>query len=80
MVWHGVPREMVGDTVFPLLQLHEIDPKLYESQEASAYGWKTNSPAPRLSSGSPPLPSTATYAPDGAVTDSERNGHHRSAG
>lgn|GEM_PF-1847370 len=38
VVWHGVPRDMVGQTLFPLGQLREVDAALYESQKAKYVG------------------------------------------
>jgi hypothetical protein len=37
-VWHGVPRDMVGETLFPLGQLRDVDVLLYESQRAKYAG------------------------------------------
>ena len=38
VVWHGVPKGMVGDTVVPLGQLRLLDPDLYETQKAKYAG------------------------------------------
>ena len=37
-VWHGVPQEMVGETLFPLGQLRDVDAALYELQKAKYAG------------------------------------------
>lgn len=38
MVWHGVPRDMVGETLFPLGQLRAIYPDRYQVQAAKYAG------------------------------------------
>jgi hypothetical protein len=38
VVYHGVPKDMVGDTIFPLNQLRDIAPALYELQKAKYTG------------------------------------------
>jgi len=38
VVWHGVPRGMVGSTVVPLGQLRSLDSDLYENQKAKYAG------------------------------------------
>ena len=37
-VWHGVPRDMIGETLFPLSQLRDVDEELYEAQRAKYAG------------------------------------------
>jgi hypothetical protein len=37
VVYHAVPRDMVGDVLYPLNRLSEVDPRLYEFQRAK-YG------------------------------------------
>ena len=37
-VWHGVPRDVIGDALFPLSQLRDLDAGLYESQRAKYAG------------------------------------------
>lgn len=37
-VYHGVPRDMVGDVIYPLNQLAAIHPELYEAQKAKYVG------------------------------------------
>jgi len=38
VVWHGVPRDMVGQTIFPLGQLRAVDASLYDLQKAKYAG------------------------------------------
>lgn len=38
MVWHGVPRDMLGDTLYPLWQLKDIDPQRFEGQRSKYAG------------------------------------------
>src|SRR4051812_24295955 len=38
VVWHGVPRDMVGDTIYPLLQLRDVAPSAYDSQREKYAG------------------------------------------
>lgn len=38
VVWHGVPREMVGQTLVPLGRLGELDPVLHTAQRAKYAG------------------------------------------
>jgi hypothetical protein len=38
VVYHGVPKDMVGHTVYPLNQLSEIAPQAYEFQKAKYAG------------------------------------------
>ena len=37
-VYHGVPRDMVGDVLYPLNQLERIDARLYEVQRSKYAG------------------------------------------
>ena len=37
-VWHGVPRDMIGETLFPLGQLNALDVGLYDEQRAKYAG------------------------------------------
>lgn len=37
-VWHGVPENMVGETLFPLGQLRDVDASLYDKQRAKYAG------------------------------------------
>jgi hypothetical protein len=38
VVWHGVPREMIGDTLFSLWQLRELDAELFHRQRQKYAG------------------------------------------
>ena len=38
VVWHGVPREMTGDTIYPLGMLRDAHPALHEWQAAKYAG------------------------------------------
>ncbi len=38
VVYHGVPRDIRGDVIYPLNRLAEIDPRLYELQRAKYAG------------------------------------------
>ena len=38
VVWHGVPRDMVGSSVVPLGRLRSVDSTLYEAQKAKYSG------------------------------------------
>jgi hypothetical protein len=40
-VWHGVPHDMVGDTIYPLMQLRDVAPAAYESQRQKYTGRET---------------------------------------
>ena len=37
-VWHAVPRDMVGDVLYPLTQLRAVDPAAYEMQRQKYRG------------------------------------------
>jgi hypothetical protein len=38
VVYHGVPRDMVGDVIYPLNELSSIQPRLYEEQRSKYAG------------------------------------------
>jgi hypothetical protein len=38
VVWHGVPADMIGETLVPLGQLKDVDEALYETQRAKYAG------------------------------------------
>lgn len=37
-VWHGVPRGMVGDVIYPLMRLRDVAPTAYEGQRQKYVG------------------------------------------
>jgi hypothetical protein len=40
-VYHGVPRDMVGDVIYPLNRLRQVDERLYEVQAGKYAGRET---------------------------------------
>lgn len=41
LVYHGVPKDMVGETIYPLNQLKQIAPSAYELQKSKYVGRET---------------------------------------